>query len=134
MVKLNSKNGTTNNPGKNRTRQEDTKSTRHITYTPNPIPTPYIQQRKKQRKSTRKKENTNPRRNKRHAPFLHHQQRELILAQRNRTTRKGNNQTEKVIPAKIQTHLNKLEPREYIKNAARAHGARLYPIKRRNLQ
>jgi hypothetical protein len=53
---------------------------------------------------------------------------------KNRSTRKGNNQTKKIIPTKIQTHLNKLESHGYIKNGALAQSTRLYPIRRKNLQ
>jgi hypothetical protein len=60
MAKLNSKKGTNNNPGKNTAGQEDTKSTHHITYTSNPIPTPYIRQRKYKEKEQEQKKRHQP--------------------------------------------------------------------------
>jgi hypothetical protein len=39
----------------------------------------------------------------------------------------SHNQTKKINPAKLQTHLNIPEPHGYIKNAAWARNTRLYP-------
>jgi hypothetical protein len=50
----------TNHPEVTEQEQEDTKSMRHISYTPNPIPTPYMQKRKNKEGKTRKKETSTP--------------------------------------------------------------------------
>jgi hypothetical protein len=65
--------------------------------TPNLIPTPYMQQREKE-KEKRRKEISNPNVNKNTRLSLTTKQKMLIYVQKNRSTRKGNNQTKKTIP------------------------------------
>jgi hypothetical protein len=133
MVKLDSEKNTNKLPWRDRKEQEDMKSRCHIAYTPNPIPTPNMQQRKNKEGQTRKKETSTPNVTKTCAPPLP-PTKETRTGTKNRSTRKGNNQTKKIIPTKIQEYLSKLEPRGYIKNAAQAQSTRLYPMRRKTQQ
>jgi hypothetical protein len=76
-----------------------TKHEEHVPHcsTPNLIPTPYMQQREKEKEKERKETST-PNVNKNTRLSLTTKQRTLIYAQKNRSTRKGNNQTKKTIP------------------------------------
>jgi hypothetical protein len=92
-----------------------------------------MHQRETRKKEQKKERNINPNVTKTHAspsPST----KDAHTDPRKRSTRKGNNQTKKIIPIKLQTHLNELEPHEYIKNAAKARSTRLYPIRRKNPQ
>ena len=89
---------------------------------------------KRKRKRKRKKRNINPERKQKHANEERSYAQKKEKKEKKRSTRKGNNQTKKINPTKLQTHLNTPEPHGYIKNAARARHTRLYPLRRKNLQ
>ncbi len=107
---------------------------RHIAYTPNLIPTPHMRQGINKERKIQKERNVNPQPKQKHAPHPHHQRRTLILTQKIDSQEKEIINPRKIIPTKLQTHLNKLEPHGYIKSVARAQSTRLYPIRRKNLQ
>jgi hypothetical protein len=72
--------------------------------------------KEKNKKEKERKETSTPNVNKNTRLSLTTKQRTLIYVQKNRSTRKGNNQTKKINPTKLQTHLNIPEPHGYIKN------------------
>jgi hypothetical protein len=75
------------------------KSMCYISYTLNPIPTPYMQQRINKEERTKKKETSTPTITKTHAPPLP-PTKKTHKGTKNRPTRKENNQTKKAFPPK----------------------------------
>jgi hypothetical protein len=117
--------------------RDDTESTRrmhHIAYTPNLIPTPHMRQRKTRKEKFKKKETSTPNVNKDTCLSLTTNEGGSYWRKKIDPREKEIIKPWKIIPTKLQTHLNKLEPHGYIKNAARARSTRLCPIRRKTLQ
>ena len=92
-----------------------------------------MQQRETRKEEQRKKETSTPNVTKTRTS-LSPPTKDAHIDANNRSARKGDNQTKKIISTKIQTHLNELEPHGYIENAAWARSTRLYPVRRKNPQ